>query len=41
MKTSNIVEAFIEALKEERENELKDKVTVITKIFNDFKRRKR
>lgn len=37
MKTSNIVEAFIEALKEEREQELKDKVTVVTKIFNNFK----
>lgn len=40
MKTSNIVEAFIEALKEEREEreqELKDKVTVVTKIFNNFK----
>lgn len=43
MKTSNIVKAFIEALKEEREereNELKDKVSVVTKIFNNFKEEK-
>ena len=43
MKTSNIVEAFIKALKEEREereNELKDKVSVVTKIFNNFKEEK-
>lgn len=37
MKTSNIVEAFLETLREEREQELKDKVTVVTKIFNNFK----
>lgn len=40
MKTSNIVGAFIEALKEEREKELKDKVTIVTKIFNNFKEEK-
>lgn len=40
MKTSNIVEAFIEALKEEREKELEDKVSVVTKIFNNFKEEK-
>lgn len=40
MKTSNIVEAFIETLKEEREKELKGKVSVVTKIFNNFKEEK-
>lgn len=43
MKTSNIVEAFVKALKEEREereNELEDKVSIITKLFNNFKEEK-
>lgn len=38
MNTSNIVEAFIEALKEEREKELENKVDVATKLFNTFKK---
>lgn len=40
MKTNEIVKAFLETLREERENELKDKVSVVTKIFNNFKKEK-
>lgn len=40
MKSSDIVKAFLETLREEREQELKDKVTVVTKIFNNFKEEK-
>lgn len=40
MKTSEIVKAFLETMKEEREKELKDKVTIVTKIFNNFKEEK-
>lgn len=40
MKTNEIVKAFLETLREEREKELKDKVTVVTKIFNNFKKEK-
>lgn len=40
MNTSEIVKNILETLREEREKELKDKVTVATKIFNNFKEEK-
>lgn len=40
MKTNDIVKAFLETLREEREKELKDKVAVTTKIFNNFREEK-
>ena len=40
MNTNVLIKAFLETMKEERENELKDKVTVVTKIFNNFKEEK-
>lgn len=40
MKSSEIVKAFLETLREERKKELEDKVTVVTKIFNNFKEEK-
>lgn len=40
MKTSEIVKAFLETLREEREKELENKVDVVTKIFNNFKEEK-
>lgn len=40
MNTNNLIRAFLETMKEEKEKELKDKVTVVTKIFNNFKEEK-
>lgn len=40
MNTNNIVEAFVEALKEQAEKELEDKVDIITKLFNKFRSEK-
>lgn len=40
MNTSEIIKSVLETLREERKNELKDKVTVVTKIFNNFKEEK-
>lgn len=40
MKSSDIVKAFLETLREEREKELENKVDVVTKIFNNFKEEK-
>lgn len=40
MNTNNLIRAFLETTKEEKEKELKNKVLVVTKIFNNFKEEK-
>lgn len=40
MKSNKIIKTFLETLREEREKELKDKVTIATKLFNNFKEEK-
>ena len=40
MNTNVLIKSFLETMKEEKEKELKDKVTVVTKIFNNFKEEK-
>lgn len=40
MNTNVLIKTILETLKEEKEKELKDKVSVVTKIFNNFKEEK-
>lgn len=40
MNTNSLIKAFLEAIKEKEEKELEDKVSVVTKIFNNFKEEK-
>lgn len=40
MNTSEIIKSVLETLREEREKELKDKVAIATKLFNNFEEEK-